>query len=132
LRIFPLCNTKLAAPKPVAPIRRIEREDPRFIKAREVLDEQKYGRNLLTIGWKDCEMLVRNLFEKIFAGGETEMHVTRASRDEGVGAVVIYPNPLKGGKTIIQANSSGRRFLWPPFANSPALCRTNALAKASS
>jgi restriction system protein len=98
-----LSATQLAARKPVAPIRRIEREDPRFIEAREVLDELESGRNLLTIDWQDFEMLVRDLFEKIFADGETEVHVTRASRDEGVDAAVINPDPLKGGKTIIQA-----------------------------
>ncbi|MCA1716936.1 MAG: restriction endonuclease [Actinobacteria bacterium] len=95
--------TRLAGLKPVAPIRRIEREDPRFVEAREVLDDLESGRNLVTMDWQDFEMLVRDLFEKIFAGDGIEVRVTRASRDEGVDAVVINPDPLRGGKTIIQA-----------------------------
>jgi restriction system protein len=94
---------RLAGLKPVAPIRRIEREDPRFIEAREVLEELESGSNLITMDWQDFEMLVRDLFEEIFAEDEVEVRVTRASRDEGVDAVVIDPHPLKGGKTIIQA-----------------------------
>jgi len=48
-------------------------------------------------------MLVRDLFEKVFSDEGTEVHVTRASQDEGVDAVVVNPDPLKGGKTIVQA-----------------------------
>jgi restriction system protein len=94
---------QLASLKPVAPIRRIEREDPRFVEAREVLEELEAGSNLLTMDWQDFEMLVRDLFEQTFAGEGVEVRVTRASRDEGVDAVVIDPHPLKGGKTIVQA-----------------------------
>ncbi|QIN84500.1 restriction endonuclease [Rubrobacter tropicus] len=95
--------SRLASLKPVAPIRRIEREDPRFIEAREVLDELEAGSNLITMDWQDFEMLVRDVFEKVFSDEGTEVNVTRASRDEGVDAVVINPDPLKGGKTIMQA-----------------------------
>ncbi len=95
---------QLAALRPVAPIRRIEREDPRFVEAREVLEELDAGSNLITMDWQDFEMLVRDLFEEVFADDEgVEVHVTRASRDEGVDAVVIDPHPLKGGKMIVQA-----------------------------
>lgn len=31
------------------------------------------------------------------------VNVTRASRDKGVDAVVINPDPLKGGKSLVQA-----------------------------
>ena len=98
-----LSASRLASLKPVAPIRRIEREDPRFIEAREVLDELEAGSNLITMDWQDFEMLVRDVFEKVFSDEGTEVNVTRASRDEGVDAVVINPDPLKGGKTIVQA-----------------------------
>ena len=98
-----LSASRLASLKPVAPIRRIEREDPRFIEAREVLDELEAGSNLITMEWQDFEMLVRDVFEKVFSDEGTEVNVTRASRDEGVDAVVINPDPLKGGKTIVQA-----------------------------
>lgn len=96
-------TARLAGLKPVAPIRRIEREDPRFIEAQEVLEELEAGSNLLTMDWQQFEMLVRELFEKFFSGEGIEVNVTRASRDEGVDAVVIDPDPLKGGKIIVQA-----------------------------
>jgi restriction system protein len=98
-----LSASQLASLKPVAPIRRIEREDPRFIEAREVLEELEAGSNLITMDWQDFEMLVRDLFEQVFSDEGTEVNVTRASRDEGVDAVVVNPEPLKGGKTIVQA-----------------------------
>jgi restriction system protein len=98
-----LSASQLASLKPVAPIRRIEREDPRFIEAREVLEELEAGNNLITMDWQDFEMLVRDVFEKVFSDEGTEVNVTRASRDEGVDAVVLNPDPLKGGKTIVQA-----------------------------
>lgn len=95
---------RLASLKPVAPIIRIERDDPRFIEAQEVLEELESGSNLITMDWQDFEMLVRDLFEKVFADEEgVEVNVTRASRDEGVDAVIINPDPLKGGKRIVQA-----------------------------
>lgn len=96
-------TARLAGLKPVTPIRRIEREDPRFIEAQEVLEELEAGSNLLTMDWQQFEMLVRELFEKFFSGEGVEVNVTRASRDEGVDAVVIDPDPLKGGKIIVQA-----------------------------
>lgn len=96
-------TAQLAGLKPVAPIRRIEREDPRFIEAQDVLEELEAGSNLLTMDWQQFEMLVRELFEKFFSGEGVEVNVTRASRDEGVDAVVIDPDPLKGGKIIVQA-----------------------------
>jgi restriction endonuclease Mrr len=75
----------------------------RFIEAREVLEELEAGNNLITMDWQDFEMLVRDVFEKVFSDEGTEVNVTRASRDEGVDAVVVNPDPLKGGKTIVQA-----------------------------
>ncbi len=98
-----LSASRLASLKPVAPIRRIEREDPRFIEAREVLEELEAGSNLITMEWQDFEMLVRDVFEKVFSGGGAQVNATRASRDEGVDAVVIDPDPLKGGKIVVQA-----------------------------
>ena len=97
-------TARLASLKPVAPIMRIERDDPRFIEAQEVLEELESGSNLITMDWQDFEMLVRDLFEKVFADEEgAEVNVTRASRDEGVDAVIKNPDPLKGGKRIVQA-----------------------------
>ena len=53
--------------------------------------------------WEDFEHLVRQLFEWEFARNGAEVKVTRASRDRGVDAIVFDPDPLRGGKYIIQA-----------------------------
>jgi hypothetical protein len=41
--------------------------------------------------------------ERAFATRGAEVRVTQASRDRGVDAVVFDPDPIKGGKIIIQA-----------------------------
>lgn len=98
-----LSAAKLATVTPVAPIRVMDREDPRFIEAEGVLDGLEADTNLMTMDWQEFEVLVRDLFEKMFASKGVEVKVTRSSRDEGVDAVVFDPDPLTGGKTIIQA-----------------------------
>jgi restriction system protein len=47
--------------------------------------------------------LIRELFEKEFAQNGVEVKVTRASRDSGVDAIAFDPDPLRGGKFVIQA-----------------------------
>lgn len=87
---------------PVQPLIRFNKEDKRFITAKEVLD--KLGdSNLATMDWQDFEHLIRELFEKEFGSSGAEVRVTQASRDRGVDAVVFDPDPLKGGKYVIQA-----------------------------
>lgn len=49
------------------------------------------------------EYLIRDLFEKEFARNGGEVKVTQASRDRGVDAVIFDPDPLHGGKVIVQA-----------------------------
>ena len=54
--------------------------------------------------WDDFEHLVRQLFEREFAASVgAEVKVTRASRDYGVDAIVFDPDPIRGGKYVIQA-----------------------------
>ena len=53
--------------------------------------------------WEDFEHLIRQLFEEEFAVDGGEVKVTRASRDGGVDAVAFDPDPLRGGKIVIQA-----------------------------
>jgi restriction system protein len=53
--------------------------------------------------WKDFEQLVREIFEQEFTKEGGEVKVTRASRDGGVDAVAFDPDPLRGGKIVIQA-----------------------------
>jgi restriction system protein len=47
--------------------------------------------------------LIRGVFEALFADRGAEVRVTQASRDRGVDAVVFDPDPIAGGKIIIQA-----------------------------
>mgnify|MGYP003514069371 FL=1 len=48
-------------------------------------------------------LLIRELFEKEFSQYGGEVKVTQASRDGGVDAVAFDPDPLRGGKIVIQA-----------------------------
>src|SRR3546814_10943818 len=53
--------------------------------------------------WGDFEHLVRELFEKEFATRGGEVKITQASADGGVDAVAFDPDPITGGKIVIQA-----------------------------
>lgn len=59
--------------------------------------------NIAAMDWGDFEHLVRELFEKEFSKNGGEVKVTRASRDGGVDAIAFDPDPLRGGKIVIQA-----------------------------
>jgi restriction system protein len=98
-----LSGSKMIGLQPVRPIRELNTEDARFIEASDVLDGLEAGQNLMTMEWQDFEVLVRDLFEQLFHGRGGEVKVTRTSRDQGVDAVVFDPDPLVGGKTVIQA-----------------------------
>lgn len=88
---------------PVKPIMDINREDKRFIESHEVLANLNSSDNLAEMDWADFEHLVRELFTKIFAKDGAEVRVTQASRDGGVDAVAFDPDPIRGGKFVIQA-----------------------------
>jgi restriction system protein len=88
---------------PVAPILVIEREDRRFVDSYDVADDLGEGDNLAAMDWEDFEHLIRELFEKEFSGEGSEVKVTQASRDGGIDAVVFDPDPIRGGKIVIQA-----------------------------
>jgi restriction system protein len=96
-------GSRLSQMQPVRPIRALDTEDPRFIEAAGVLADLEADQNLMTMEWQDFEVLVRDLFEEMFAARGAEVKVTRTSRDQGVDAVVFDPDPLMGGKTVIQA-----------------------------
>ena len=87
----------------VAPLLRMNRADARFVESREVAADIEVGTNVAAIGWEDFEHLIREIFEKEFSRGGGEVKVTRASRDGGVDAVAFDPDPLRGGKIVIQA-----------------------------
>ncbi|MCL1804292.1 MAG: restriction endonuclease [Eubacteriaceae bacterium] len=88
---------------PVRPIMELNREDRRFISPVDVLDAMDSDTNLATMPWDDFEHLVRELFSRIFSRDGAEVHVTQASRDGGVDAIAFDPDPIMGGKYVIQA-----------------------------
>jgi restriction system protein len=96
-------SSKLHSLTPIAPILRIEREDARFVSSYAVVDALQEGDNLAAMDWEDFEHLIRELFEEEFAASGGEVKVTRASRDGGVDAVAFDPDPIRGGKIVIQA-----------------------------
>jgi restriction system protein len=61
------------------------------------------GHNLAAMPWEDFEHLVRELFEQEFSASGGEVKVTQASRDGGIDAVAFDPDPIRGGKIVIQA-----------------------------
>lgn len=87
----------------IAPIMRIVKTDKRFVEAYSVTGKLDNAVNLAAMGWEDFEHLVRELFEKEFAQYGGEVKITQASRDGGVDAVAFDPDPIRGGKIVIQA-----------------------------
>jgi restriction system protein len=96
-------STKLYSLTPIAPVLTIDREDKRFVTSYGVADSLDESENLAAMDWEDFENLVRELFEKEFSQSGGEVKVTQASRDGGVDAVAFDPDPIRGGKIVIQA-----------------------------
>lgn len=95
--------SSLAALAPIPPIMEMNREDRCFIEARNTVDGLTEATNLAAMDWSDFEHLVRELFEKEFAARGGEVRITQASSDGGVDAVAFDPDPITGGKIVIQA-----------------------------
>lgn len=96
-------SSKLHSLTPIAPILQISREDSRFVSSYGVVDSLDETENLAAMDWEDFEHLIRELFEKEFNNSGGEVKITRASRDGGVDAVAFDPDPIRGGKIVIQA-----------------------------
>lgn len=94
---------KLAQLAPVKPIMNLNKEDRRFIESKEILDNIGAENNLAEMPWEDFEHLVREVFAKEFSKEGAEVNVTQSSRDGGVDAVAFDPDPIRGGKFVIQA-----------------------------
>ena len=88
---------------PVRPIFILNTEDSRIVENRDVAQELRPEANLAAMPWEDFEHLVRQLFEWEFGRNGVEVKVTRASRDRGVDAIMFDPDPLRGGKYVLQA-----------------------------
>ena len=94
---------KLATLTPVRPILQLDTADKRFVESRDVAQDLSGDSNLATMDWEDFEHLVREIFEKEFVSEGGEVKVTQASRDGGVDAIAFDPDPIRGGKYVIQA-----------------------------
>ncbi len=95
--------SKLISLAAVAPLERARNADPRFIASKDVVKHLDNITNLAMIDWQDFEHLVRQVFESEFSTSGSEVKVTQASRDGGVDAIIYDPDPIKGGKIIVQA-----------------------------
>lgn len=93
----------LANITPVRPIVQIAKEDKRFIEGYAVADQIDDSMNLAAMDWQDFENLIRELFEQEFASNGGDVRITQASRDGGVDAVIFDPDPIRGGKIVVQA-----------------------------
>jgi restriction system protein len=96
-------SSKLHSITAIAPICTISREDSRFIPAHDVADKLAEGFNLATMEWEEFEQLIREVFGKEFSATGGEVKITQASRDRGVDAIAFDPDPIHGGKIVIQA-----------------------------
>lgn len=98
-----IASSKLIELTPVRPILTINKEDHRFVEGYAVADTLDDRTNLAAMDWLDFENLIRELFEKEFSKNGGEVKITQASRDGGVDAVAFDPDPIRGGKIVIQA-----------------------------
>ena len=81
----------------------MSKDDRRFIEGYSVEDKLDSGVNLAAMDWQDFENFIRELFEQEFSVPGGEVKITQASRDGGVDAVAFDPDPIRGGKIVIQA-----------------------------
>jgi restriction system protein len=96
-------SAKLHSITAVAPIVQLETDDPRLIESHAVGESLDAGSNLAAMDWEEFEHFIREIFEKEFVSPGSQVRVTRASRDGGVDAIVFDPDPIRGGKIVIQA-----------------------------
>lgn len=96
-------SSKLSSITPVRPILELDKSDRRFTDHYQVASDMDESTNLAAMDWEDFEHLVREIFEKEFATNGGEVKVTQASSDGGVDAIAFDPDPIRGGKIVIQA-----------------------------
>lgn len=96
------CN-KLHTLTSVRPIMQLNNQDKRFVESYDVAQQLDSSTNLASMDWEDFEHLIRELFQQEFQINGGEVKITQASRDGGVDAVAFDPDPIRGGKIVIQA-----------------------------
>lgn len=98
-----VASSKLSSLTPIQPILQISKSDKRFVDGYAVAHTIDEATNIAAMDWEDFEHLIRELFEKEFSKEGGEVKVTQASRDGGVDAIAFDPDPIRGGKIVIQA-----------------------------
>lgn len=98
-----LGSPRLRERVPVQPLLQLSRDDPRFVPSMDLSGKLVEGVNIATMGWEEFEHLVREVFEREFATANAEVKVTRSTRDAGVDAIIFDPDPIRGGKIVVQA-----------------------------
>ena len=88
---------------PIRPIFVLNKDDKRIVQERDVTQDLETEANIAAMPWEDFEHLVRQLFEWEFGRNGVEVKVFRLSRDHEVDAVMYDPDPLRGGKYVLQA-----------------------------
>jgi restriction system protein len=85
--------------EPVRPVVEFDRTKYKFVDEIDAIAGLDGRLDLLALTPVEFEHLVRQLFEAI----GMQSWVTQASRDDGVDAVAVNPDPVVGGECIIQA-----------------------------
>jgi len=98
-----IAATTLIDLTPIPPVMQLDKTDKRFIDGKVVAAQLDESMNIAAMHWEDFEHLIRELFEKEFTASGGEVRVTQASSDGGVDAVAFDPDPIRGGKIVIQA-----------------------------
>ncbi len=93
--------SRLVELSPVKPLMQLNLEDKRFVDGYAVADS--LDERTAAMDWLDFENLISEVFEKEFSKGGGEVRITQASRDGGVDAIAFDPDPIRGGKLVIQA-----------------------------
>lgn len=96
-------SSKLYSLTAVAPVIKMDWNDSRIMEGKDTIHELEETTNLASMDWQDFEHLIREIFEKEFSKNGGEVRITQASRDGGVDAIAFDPDPLRGGKIVIQA-----------------------------
>jgi hypothetical protein len=98
-----IVTPSLETQSPIRPIFEMNTDDKRIVDSKDVDGTLVGGENLAMMPWEDFEHLVAQLFEWEFAKDGAEVKVTQASRDRGVDAILFDPDPIRGGKYVLQA-----------------------------
>ena len=98
-----IASPNLLNAAPIRPIFVMNINDNRIVASKDVTSHLQQATNLAVMPWEDFEHLVSQIFEWLFARDGVEVKVTRASRDRGVDAIMFDPDPIRGGKYVVQA-----------------------------